>query len=396
MKKYFLIFITFIYIFFACDSDDNKENKDNITTLTISNLNFRGYIEVMYASVDFGFYRAIGAGKVTKEVPSGTYNIFITDHVFYDDNDYRDFFAGSNMQKHKQSCICPVFRTDSIACEEGQNNQFNITKNTVVTFISGYGYNGSVNITGPIQDISDNVTMNYFKYLRKYTRIDIYNNSEYNIYNVKLLGAGTGRIDSGFDMYLGFDSDDYNDEDEIFFYLDISNEYLHCKFFNVSIIKNEIDNKYIFTNDTQITAVDYNITDTLKNIVEVITIEFSKPQIEIIHYYKINNNDEINLGNTLINTSNSFTFNIKNIGKTALLLEEINDNYINVTDNASGYFNINLQPSNSIIASGGNVTFDLQFSPLITGINYSAKIHIKSNSRNNEEFIFKVVGSSSD
>lgn len=165
MRNYFLLI--FIFLLFSCDNNkDSNEANNKKTTMTISNLNFIGYIEVTYASVDFGFYRNIGTGKVTKEVQSGTYNIFITDHVFYDDDDYRDFFAGSNMQNHKLSCICPVFRTNTVVSEEGQDNQFNITKNTVITFISGYGYNSAEEIIGPLQDVSDNVTVKYFEYLR--------------------------------------------------------------------------------------------------------------------------------------------------------------------------------------------------------------------------------------
>jgi len=268
MKNYIYILFAFLFVVFACDNN-NSETSTPKTTLSISNLNFVGYIEVTYGSVDFGFYG--NTSKVTKEVSPGTYNIFITSHVFYNDDEYRDYFAGSNMLNHKLSCTCPVFRTNTVISEEGKNNQFNITKNTIVTFISGYGYNNAEEVIGPIQDVSDNLTNNYYEILRNRTSIDIHNKSDYDIYNVELLGAKTGLIDSGFSSYLSLDSNDFTDTDEIFFYLKIYNEYVYCKFFNVSIIKNKINNEYTFTNVTLITAIDDNITDTLKNIVDAMT-----------------------------------------------------------------------------------------------------------------------------
>ena len=396
MKNIILIFTISLLSLISCDNiniNDNGNDKKK-TTMTITNLNFSGCIEVSYASVNFGCYG--NTSKVTKDVLPGTYNIFITSHVFYDDNDIRDFFAGSNMQNHNVSCICPVFRTNTVTSEDGQNNQFNITRNTVATFISGYGYNGAVEITGPIQDIANDITNNYYELLRNLTNIDIHNKSDYDILSIKLFDVIRGIITSGESGYLMFDTNDFKDTDtgEISFYLHILNERLYCKFSNISIKRNKTNNEFTFNNDTIITAIDNNITDTLKNIVDVMTIEYSKPQIEITHYYnKIKNNDDTNLEETLVHNDDYLEFYIKNIGINNLILEEINSNYVNISENTSGYFSLYSQPDNSVIASGKTVVFIVQFNPLLTG-NYSAKLQIKSNSRNDDNFIFRIIENS--
>ena len=277
MRNYFLIFLILIVVLLSCDNyDSNNGENVNKTTLSISNLNFNGVIEVTYGGVDFGFLE-----NKTKEVPHGTHFIYITHHVFTNAEFY-EFHAGSNMSNHKLTCICPVYRTNSVTCLEGESTIFNITTNTVVTFINGYGYNASIEVTDKIQELSDTVWANYAAYVRNLTNIDIHNKSDYDILSIKLFDVIWGIITSGESGYLMFDTNDFKDTDtgEISFYLHILNERLYCKFSNISIKRNKTNNEFTFNNDTIITAIDYNTTNTLKNIVDTMTIEFSKPQID--------------------------------------------------------------------------------------------------------------------
>lgn len=171
--KFITVLTAFTFVLAACDSDtdnvnnNNNSNNDdnqtvNRTTLTVTNLNFIGYAEAEYGSVNFGLIGLMGSGGVTKDVTVGTHYLYLTSHVF-SSTEHRE---GLDLDKHNLSCNCPVFRTASITAEEGVSNQFNITRNTVVTFIGGHGYDGSVEITGTLQDVSDNTTDNYHEYLR--------------------------------------------------------------------------------------------------------------------------------------------------------------------------------------------------------------------------------------
>ena len=166
MKKITTALLVLTMVLTACDTED--DNDGNPTTLTITNMNFLGYLgypEFAYGSVDFGLignsHTQADSESITKNVTAGTRYVYITDHVYTTNTELKE---GVDLNKHNQ-CICPVFRTNSVTCEEGENNQFSITNNTIVTFIDGYGYNSSDEITGTIKAISDNVTDNYFEYL---------------------------------------------------------------------------------------------------------------------------------------------------------------------------------------------------------------------------------------
>jgi len=163
MKRFITGLVILTLILTACGNggDNGTDNNNNSkTTLTITNLNFPGYIEAAYGPVNFGLIGNLGSGSVTKSITAGTHYVYLTDHVF-SSTEHRE---GLNLNNHNP-CNCPVLRTNSVTCEEGKSNQYNITKNTVVTFINGYGYNSSDEITGTLQDVSDNVTNKYYEYL---------------------------------------------------------------------------------------------------------------------------------------------------------------------------------------------------------------------------------------
>ena len=174
MKKITMALFVLGMVLTACDTE-NDNNKSNPTTLTITNMNFLGYLgypEFAYGSVDFGLignsHTLANSESVTKNVTAGTRYVYITDHVYTTSTELDE---GIDLNSHKP-CNCPVFRTNSVTCEEGASNQFSITNNTVVTFIDGYGYNSSNEVTGTIKNISDSVTDNYFNYLRGQGLID--------------------------------------------------------------------------------------------------------------------------------------------------------------------------------------------------------------------------------
>jgi len=163
MKKITTAIIVFALLLTACDDGNNNGNK---TTLTITNMNIIGLIEVTYGSVDFGLIGQLTTESVTKDVTAGTRYAYITDHYYFTEAD----LSGFNLAAHNQTCSCPVYRTNSITCEEGKNTQFNLTRNTVVTLIEGFGYDKFGDVPGTFQDISTNVTDLYDEYMRLKTR----------------------------------------------------------------------------------------------------------------------------------------------------------------------------------------------------------------------------------
>jgi len=170
MKKIPMAMLIFALLFNACDdgsgNDDNDDNNDNETTLTITNMNISGLIEVKYGTVDFGVIGFLTTESVTKEVTAGMRYAYITDH-YLTEAESASFtsFSPANVAAHKQTCTCPVYRTNSITCEEGKNTQLNLTKNTVVTLIQGFGYDEFGNVPGTFQDIADSVTASYTEYM---------------------------------------------------------------------------------------------------------------------------------------------------------------------------------------------------------------------------------------
>jgi hypothetical protein len=95
-------------------------------------------------------------------------------------------------------------------------------------------------------------------------------------------------------------------------------------------------------------------------------------------------------------TTREVTFTIANTGEANLILETVNGNRINLIDNTSGFYSVNLQPISSTIVPGSNTTFTIRFNPTTVGNNFAAIVQIETNSHTNDEFAFRVIGHSDD
>jgi hypothetical protein len=103
-------------------------------------------------------------------------------------------------------------------------------------------------------------------------------------------------------------------------------------------------------------------------------------------------NGDYNFETILIGSTRELTFTIENSGGEVLSIEAVNGNRVNLTNNTSGFFNINMQPISSTIAPGSSLTFTIRFNPLTEGNNYNATVRIETNSHVNKEFVFRITG----
>jgi len=102
---------------------------------------------------------------------------------------------------------------------------------------------------------------------------------------------------------------------------------------------------------------------------------------------------EFNFGTIAEGKTSSITFTIKNSGDANLSFITVDDNRVNLTDNASGFFSVTQQPlASTVVTPENTTTFAIRFSPLTVGSNFTAAVVIKTNSRNNDEFVFTVKG----
>jgi len=155
IKKLLVALIACTMFFMACPNDDENNNGKK-TTLTITNMNVREVCEVAYGDVIFDL---VHNAELTKEVSAGTRYAYITYHYFSE----AEYFGGIDLTTHNRTCSCPVFRTATITCEEGEKTKFGLTENSVVTFISGYGYDKRGDDTGTLLDFTSKIDDDWLK-----------------------------------------------------------------------------------------------------------------------------------------------------------------------------------------------------------------------------------------
>jgi len=164
MKRLITALIILTVILTACgNGNDNGSGSGDQTTLTVINMNFTGYCEVEFGDVKFDL---VHNTEVTKTVNAGSRYVFITYHYFTTD----EYYAGRILATHNLTCNCPVFRTEMITCEEGKNTEFGLTRNSVVTLISGFGYDKFGDVPGTLDTIARNVDDYYLEEDRLKTR----------------------------------------------------------------------------------------------------------------------------------------------------------------------------------------------------------------------------------
>ncbi|MCL2443197.1 MAG: fibronectin type III domain-containing protein [Treponema sp.] len=104
---------------------------------------------------------------------------------------------------------------------------------------------------------------------------------------------------------------------------------------------------------------------------------------------------EFNFGPVFTGENRDVIFTIGNTGQANLTFETINDKRINLENNAGNHFTVTTQPSSATsIAPGSTTTFTIRFAPVTVGSDFNAVVKIKTNSRNYDEFLFTIKGSS--
>ena len=154
MKKLLAVLIACALVFAGCPTDDGNEG--NGTTLTIINSSDYNDLRFSYGDADFGVFAR--GGEVTKTVNAGTRFIYIiAAYVAYTARDPNDNSVIELINTHKLEV------NDVFTCEEGKNNQFNFTNNTVVTIPgadAGYRESGGL-ITGSFKDVLASIKKYY-------------------------------------------------------------------------------------------------------------------------------------------------------------------------------------------------------------------------------------------
>lgn len=158
----------------------------------------------------------------------------------------------------------------------------------------------------------------------------------------------------------------------------------------ISIIEDE-NKEFVFENETEITEVS--------NPANTATVQtfYTKPWIIV----KQNTNtidlySDFSYGSILYGTQKDISFTIENIGAENLTIISANERRINLNENREGHFSILQQPLAAVIAPAGTTSFTIRFEPVTIGNNFSASVHINTNSKNAEEFAFRVNGNSRD
>jgi len=107
----------------------------------------------------------------------------------------------------------------------------------------------------------------------------------------------------------------------------------------------------------------------------------------------INPNGEYDFGTVAIDETKDTIFSIENIGDSNLNIISVNGSRVNFEDDADEEFSVIQQPS-SVVIIGNSTNFSLRFKPMTEENNFTATVHIKSNSQDNDDFYFVVKGSS--
>jgi hypothetical protein len=120
-----------------------------------------------------------------------------------------------------------------------------------------------------------------------------------------------------------------------------------------------------------------------------------KPQIVIKQgVSEISHHGEYDFGIIATGKTKDVIFTIENSGDANLTFIAIDGKQINLADNAGNIFSVTQQPSQTTVVTPENATtFAIRFSPIAVGNNFNATVQIKTNSRENDVFSFKVVGS---
>jgi hypothetical protein len=346
MKKLFAVVAIFALVFAGCgdgdgngngDNNDNNNNGGNTgdTTLQIKNESTLEIDQVVFRGVLFTKTNADVIGTWTGE------NVTYSDHTLGLDIADNGWTGSTN---------------------DGDTGQGTWTRNgNAFTFNN----NGSGSLTNGTATLSgDTLTANFKGWRGSYYSFRLTSNNLDK--SIKPGSNATKNVEAG----SGY----------IFFRVN-STEY-HTN--ELVVVESKEKATFTFLNNTLV--VDVNDPSN--------TVALSGSRIIIKQGYTvIEQQGEYSFGTVRIDTTKEITFTIENIGGANLIIETVNGNKINLTDNTSGFFSVNLQPLSSTIAPGNNTTFTVRFAPTTLGNNIAATVQIKTN---NQDFVFRVIGNCSN
>jgi hypothetical protein len=102
---------------------------------------------------------------------------------------------------------------------------------------------------------------------------------------------------------------------------------------------------------------------------------------------------DYDFGTVQAGQTSELTFAVENSGGVNLTLQTVDGGRVNLIENTSGFFGVNLQPLPTVTPRNSS-TFTLRFAPTAAGSNFSALVHIRSSCHVNGEFTFRVIGNS--
>jgi hypothetical protein len=155
--------------------------------------------------------------------------------------------------------------------------------------------------------------------------------------------------------------------------------------------------KYTPTSEVEDTAA-ITITNNSETLVFTLNVKgtgyVKKPQINIQQGTStIALHSDYDFGTIASGKTKDIVFTIRNSGDANLNFITENNSRINIVDNGSGFFSVTQQPSVSTVVTPENTTtFTVRFDPAMAGVNFTATVLIKTNSRENDVFSFRIKG----
>jgi fibronectin type 3 domain-containing protein len=148
--------------------------------------------------------------------------------------------------------------------------------------------------------------------------------------------------------------------------------------------------------DTGIITILNNSEGMIFNLAVQGTGHIRRPQITVSQgSTPIAQSGEFDFGSVALGEPKDVIFTIGNIGDANLTFEDVNNNRVNLENNTGTFFTVTTQPSSATaVTPGSTTTFTLRFNPGAVGSNFTATVRVKTNSRDNDEFLFTIKGSS--
>jgi len=369
--KILLLLITLLFVYCDNDIDDNNNNIPlKTTTLKITNLSSYILHDVKYSATEYGNI-SIGDNKTTDVPPGNTNNpVFFTLNVNGNliqcrTNDMRSIAEGSALDwiiyntttvstitGGISGTLSGVFNALSKPILEFSQNNNVIANNDPTAF-----YFGAVEVTSNVQRIFT-IKNNGNLPLELYGSPVI--NSSNSAFTIPSQPANTIIAPGGASIAFIIQYTPTAEREDIG---------------EITFLNNTDDGFYIL-----------NVRGTGYIPMPQITVRQGTANILP--------SGEFNFDSVFIGEHREVIFTIKNDGIANLTFETVNNNRINLENNAGNFYTVTTQPSSATsIAPQSTTTFTIRFAPLTVGSDFNAIVKIKTNSRDNDEYLFTIKGS---